>query len=65
MGDDVLNNLNWSGYLQTWAEQVRYCSSEEDLYKKLNKFKTEFNSAYGKLSRKTRRKRGFSYTEDE
>lgn len=65
MCGDVLNNWDWCGYLRTWSEQLTYCDSEEDLYRKLGKFKYEFNSAYGKLSRKERRKRGFRYTEDE
>ena len=65
MCGDVLNNWNWCGYLRTWSEQLTYCDSEEDLYRKLRKFKEEFNSAYGKLSRKERRKRGFRYTEGD
>lgn len=65
MCDDVLNNWDWCGYLRTWSEQLTYCDSEEDLYRKLRKFKEEFNSAYGKLSRKERRKRGFRYTEGD
>lgn len=65
MCGDVLNNENWCGYLRTWSEQLRRCDSEEDLYRKLGKFKDEFNSAYGKLSRKERRKRGFRYTEGD
>ena len=65
MYGDVLNNWDWCGYLRTWSEQLTYCDSEEDLYRKLSKFKDEFNSAYGKLSRKERRKRGFRYTEGD
>ena len=65
MNGDVFNNMDWSGYFRTWSEQIACCSSEEDLYIKLKKFKEEFNSAYGKLSRKERRKTGFRYMEDE
>ena len=65
MSGDVLNNLDWSGYFRTWSEQLGYCTSEEDLYKKLNKFKNEFNSAYGKLSRRERMRDGFKYAEGE
>ncbi len=64
MTGDIFNPMDWSGYFRTWSEQLRYCTSEEDLYKKLMKFKEEFNSAYGKLSRKERRKSGFRYLED-
>lgn len=62
---DILNNRDWSGYFRTWSEQLSYCSSEEDLYQKIRKFKDEFNTDYGKLSRKNRRKIGFRYTKDE
>ena len=62
---NILNNLDWSGYFTTWSEQLRYCDSEEDIYKKLKKFKEEFNSAYGKLSRRKRRKDGLRYMEGE
>ena len=61
---DVLNNFDSSGYLKTWSEQLAYCTSEEDLYQKLQKFKYEFNSAYGKLSRKGRKRDGFRYKEE-
>ena len=65
MNGNILNNHDWSGYLRTWSEQLTYCDSEEDLYRKLKKFKEEFNSAYGKLSRKERRKSGFRYIEGD
>lgn len=65
MIEDILNNLDWSGYFRTWSEQLRYCNSEEDIYRKLKKFKEEFNSDYGKLSRRKRRKDGFRYMEGE
>ena len=65
MIEDILNNLDWSGYFRTWSEQLRYCDSEEDIYRKLKKFKEEFNSDYGKLSRRKRRKDGFRYMEVE
>ena len=65
MIEDILNNLDWSGYFRTWSEQLRYCNSEEDIYRKLKNFKEEFNSAYGKLSRRKRRKDGFRYMEGE
>lgn len=62
---DVLNNRDWSGYFRTWSEQLSHCTSEEDLYKKLMNFKEEFNSVYGKLSRKEKRRNGFRYKEGE
>lgn len=62
MYGNILNNLDWSGYFRTWSEQLAYCDSEEELYRKLKKFKEEFNSGYGKLSRRKRRKSGFGYT---
>lgn len=65
MNGDIFNNMDWSGYFRTWSEQLIYCNSEEDLYSKLKKFKEEFNSAYGKLSRRDRSKKGFRYKEDE
>ena len=65
MYGDVLSELDWSGYFRTWSEQLRYCNSEEDLYKKLKKFKEEFNPAYQKLSHRKRRKDGFSRYDEE
>ena len=65
MTGDIFNPMDWSGYFRTWSEQLSYCTSEEDLYKKLMKFKEEFNSAYGKLSRRKRRKDRFRYMESE
>ena len=38
---------------------AHYCKSEEDMYRQLKKFKEEFNTEYGKLSRAKRRKTGF------
>lgn len=64
MTGDVLNNFDWSGYLKTWSGQLARCTSEEDLYQKLQEFKYEFNSAYGKLSRKERKSDGFRYKEE-
>lgn len=65
MNGDIFNNMDWSGYFRTWSEQLIYCNSEEDLYRKLKKFKEEFNSAYGKLSRRDRSKIGFRYKDGE
>ena len=65
MTGDIFNPMDWSGYFRTWSEQLSYCTSEEDIYRKLKKFKEEFNSAYGKLSRRKRRKDGFRYMESE
>lgn len=65
MYGDIFNNLDWSGYFRTWSIQLMYCDSEEELYRKLKKFKEEFNSSYGKLSRRERRKNGFRYAESE
>lgn len=65
MVGNVLNKYDWSGYFRTWSEQLRYCQSEEDIYIKLRKFKEEFNSAYGVLSRKDRDKKGFKRFPDD
>ena len=55
----IRNNLDWAGFLKTSAERMTYCKSEEDMYRQLKKFKEEFNTEYGKLSRAKRRKTGF------
>lgn len=60
---DVLNNLDWAGIFMTMAERMRLCSSEEHMYQQLKTFKEEFNSDYGKLSRRKRNKKGFKYEE--
>ena len=60
---DILNNMDWCGYLRTWSEQIANCDSEEDLYRKLRKFKEDFNPAYGRLSRTQRMRNGFRYRE--
>ena len=65
MCGNILNQTDWSGYFRTWSEQLRHCDSEEDIYRKLKKFKEEFNSAYGRLSRSKRRKNGFRYKDGE
>lgn len=53
------NNLEWAGFFTTMAHKVRACASEEQMYQQLKKFKEEFNSEYGKLSRKKRSKDGY------
>lgn len=63
MYGDVFNNFDWSCIFQTWSRELKCCESEEDLYIMLKKFKEEFNSSYGKLSRRKRRKDGFRYKE--
>ena len=60
---DVLNNMDWCGYFRTWSEQIVNCDSEEDLYRKLRRFKEDFNPAYGRLSRIQRMRSGFRYKE--
>ena len=41
------------------AERMRLCKSEEQMYQQLKKFKDQFNSDFGKLSRANRLKIGF------
>lgn len=53
------NNLDWAGVFMTMAERMRLCMNEEQMYRQLKKFKEEFNSEYGKLSRAERSKKGF------
>lgn len=55
------NNLDWAGTFMTMSERMRLCTNEEQMYQQLKKFKEEFNSEYGKLSRAKRRKKGFNY----
>ncbi len=58
MISDIFNKYDWSGFLHTWAEQVSLCDSEKDLYRKLKKFKEDFGSYYGKISRKQAKLKG-------
>ena len=44
---------------QTMAYKLSNCTSEEQMYRQLQDFKSEFNTEYGKLSRKKRSKDGF------
>ena len=54
------NNLDWAEMFMAIAERVWFCKSEEQMYQQLKKFKEEFNSEYGKLSRAERSKKGFN-----
>ena len=62
---NVQYNLDWSGLFMTMAERMRKCESEEQMYRQLRKFKEEFNSEYGKLSRAKWNKKGFDANEEE
>lgn len=62
---NVQYKLDWSGWFTTMAERMRKCESEEQMYRQLRKFKEEFNSEYGKLSRAKRNKKGFDANEEE
>lgn len=53
------NNHDWSGEFMTMSQKLARCTSEEQMYKVLKKFKDDFNSEYGKLSRAKRLKDGF------
>lgn len=53
-------NLDWAGEFMTMSERMRLCESEEQMYQQLKRFKEEFNSEYGELSRLKRDRRGFS-----
>lgn len=58
-------NLDWAGEFQTMAERMRLCTSEEQMYQQLNKFKNQFNSDFRKLSRANRLRRGFRGFEED
>ena len=62
--DVILAELDYDAYVIFYFRES-YIDSEEELYRKLKKFKEEFNSSYGKLSRRERRKNGFRYAESE
>lgn len=62
---DNKNNYDWSGWFRTMSERMIWCTSEEQMYKQLQKFKEEFNTEYGRLSRAKRNKTGYSYNEGE
>lgn len=52
-------NLDWAGYFMTMSHRMAKCTSEEQMYQQLIVFKNDFNSEYGRLSRKKRNKHGF------
>ena len=58
---ELRTNLDWAGEFQTMAERMRLCESEEQMYRQLQKFKEEFNTEYGRLSRTQRSKTGFRW----
>lgn len=60
-----MNNLDWCGFFTTASLQVRRAKSEEDLYRRLRKIKDDFNSEYGKLSRKKRNSNDFDEGEQK
>lgn len=59
---ELQSNLNWAGVFQTMANRMSHCTSEEQMYRVLKRFKEEeFMPEYGRLSRTKRRKRGFRW----
>jgi len=58
---ELRTNLDWAGEFQMMAERMRFCESEEQMYRQLQKFKEEFNTEYGRLSRTQRSKTGFRW----
>lgn len=59
---ELRSNLDWAGCFQTMAERMSLCTSEEQMYRALRKFKEEyFMKEYGKLSRAKRRRKGFRW----
>lgn len=58
---DTFDRFGWACMFQTMAERTRKCTSEEQMYQQLKKFKDDFSSEYGKLSRAKRKKSGFRY----
>ena len=58
---ELRTNLDWAGEFQTMAERMRLCESEEQMYRQLQRFKEEFNTEYGRLSRTKRSKTGFRW----
>ena len=55
----IRSNLDWAGEFRTMAERMMLCESEEQMFRQLQRFKEEFNTEYGKLSRTERIKCGF------
>ena len=58
---ELRSNLNWAGEFQIMAEKLSYCTSEEQMYQTLRKFKDDFMCEYGRLSRTKRRKKGLRW----
>lgn len=59
---ELQSNLNWAGVFQTMANRMSHCTSEEQMYRVLKRFKEEeFMPEYGRLSRTKRRKKGFRW----
>lgn len=56
---EIRSNYDWAGEFTTMSQKMIYCTSEEQLYRMLKKFKEEiFMPEYGRLSRTKRRKKG-------
>lgn len=55
----IRSNLDWAGEFRTMAERMMLSDSEEHMFRQLQKFKEDFNTEYGKLSRAERKKHGF------
>lgn len=59
---ELRSNLDWAGCFQTMVERMSLCTSEEQMYRALRKFKEEdFMKEYGKLSRAKRRRKEFRW----
>ena len=58
---ELKTNLDWAGEFRTMAERMMLCESEEQMYKQLQRFKEEFNTEYGRLSRAQRNRVGFRW----
>ena len=58
---ELRTNLDWAGEFRTMAERMMLCESEEQMYKQLQRFKDEFNTEYGRLSRTQRSRTGFRW----
>lgn len=58
---ELRTNLDWAGEFRTMAERMMLCTSEEQMYRQLQRFKEEFNTEYGRLSRAQRSRVGFRW----
>lgn len=62
---ELISNLDWAGVFMAMSERMRLCESEEQMYRTLQKFKEEFNTEYGRLSRADRNKKGLRWRDGE